>query len=721
MASTLTDLPSSLKEWEPWASHVLNDTGSQLLTLKEPERDIIDGLQNYIVEKAQWDVPVVHINCDLTTKPGDFASVFSGLSAGSLLIIRNANILKPSLIELIREACEDHRVTVNLGEGPTAQSLIINMQLFACMLILEGPTADEMDQYSNTGKSDDDEADDEDDDDEEEDEEDVNLIKDILDACKVDKSNLNIPQYLEKIPGVKEIARRAIENWIKPLKNPDLKNYHQKIDIVHIELVPTYSLECSYTTEVRTVKELRSSYASGQDLAYNINNIDPWSFTYSVTDAIKRGEKTDIRLPGSRSLPCSSCNSQGKLTCSSCNGAGQGTCSSCNGSGQLVCGGCHGSGQYKCTTCGGSGRKECWWCSGKGFKSVPNTRTMERCHSCGGQGSSQCSCGNGIENCGSCGGHGSFQCSCGNGIATCSSCSGSGILTCGSCNEAGRIAFFPAMEVKQTHGDFKHEPKSVVPECMSEQRQLILSQIFNSATAVDLAIIDRIPDQAIAADFKARLQAKAVDNKPGRLVMLSYNVFRDHAIKIYCSEDRDDKKNALKYILWMSSDSIGFDGGSGLRKRAKAIISEATKLMKDGKHKEANALINIGRSATDDDDISEKLFQLQNKNYTEAGAIMGMTMVLSGLVILVIALIYHFSWLYLVTSLLSIFVFFGVGYANDPFDKRGDITGEGFLCFVDSKLMHVMIGLLGGICSVGLGIGLGWTITWAWKHVTTWF
>jgi Holliday junction DNA helicase RuvB len=66
----------------------------------------------------------------LLEKPGDLAALLSALTAGSILFIDEIHSLKRVVEEYLYSAMEDFRITVNLGEGPTSQSLTINLQPF---------------------------------------------------------------------------------------------------------------------------------------------------------------------------------------------------------------------------------------------------------------------------------------------------------------------------------------------------------------------------------------------------------------------------------------------------------------------------------------------------------------------------------------------------------------------------------------------------------------
>lgn len=66
----------------------------------------------------------------LLEKPGDLAALLSALRAGSVLFIDEIHSLKRVVEEYLYSAMEDFRITVNLGEGPTSQSLTINLQPF---------------------------------------------------------------------------------------------------------------------------------------------------------------------------------------------------------------------------------------------------------------------------------------------------------------------------------------------------------------------------------------------------------------------------------------------------------------------------------------------------------------------------------------------------------------------------------------------------------------
>jgi Holliday junction DNA helicase RuvB len=66
----------------------------------------------------------------LLEKPGDLAALLSGLRAGAILFIDEIHSLKRVVEEYLYSAMEDFRITVNLGEGPTSQSLTISLQPF---------------------------------------------------------------------------------------------------------------------------------------------------------------------------------------------------------------------------------------------------------------------------------------------------------------------------------------------------------------------------------------------------------------------------------------------------------------------------------------------------------------------------------------------------------------------------------------------------------------
>lgn len=79
---------------------------------------------------AEMGAEITETAGPLLEKPGDLAAVLSALRSGSVLFIDEIHSLKRVVEEYLYSAMEDFRITVNLGEGPTSQSLTINLQPF---------------------------------------------------------------------------------------------------------------------------------------------------------------------------------------------------------------------------------------------------------------------------------------------------------------------------------------------------------------------------------------------------------------------------------------------------------------------------------------------------------------------------------------------------------------------------------------------------------------
>ncbi len=66
----------------------------------------------------------------LLDKPGDLAGLLSSLKPGALLFIDEIHSLKRIVEEYLYSAMEDFRITIQLGEGATAQALTLNLPPF---------------------------------------------------------------------------------------------------------------------------------------------------------------------------------------------------------------------------------------------------------------------------------------------------------------------------------------------------------------------------------------------------------------------------------------------------------------------------------------------------------------------------------------------------------------------------------------------------------------
>lgn len=63
-------------------------------------------------------------------KPADIAGVLTNLEEGDLLFIDEIHRLSPVVEEYLYSAMEDYRITIQLGEGATANALTLNLQPF---------------------------------------------------------------------------------------------------------------------------------------------------------------------------------------------------------------------------------------------------------------------------------------------------------------------------------------------------------------------------------------------------------------------------------------------------------------------------------------------------------------------------------------------------------------------------------------------------------------
>src|SRR3954469_4264528 len=63
-------------------------------------------------------------------KPGDLAGILSSLKPNSLLFIDQIHSLKRVVEEYLSSAMEDYRITIQLGEGATTQSLTLPLPPF---------------------------------------------------------------------------------------------------------------------------------------------------------------------------------------------------------------------------------------------------------------------------------------------------------------------------------------------------------------------------------------------------------------------------------------------------------------------------------------------------------------------------------------------------------------------------------------------------------------
>ncbi|MDA3959950.1 MAG: Holliday junction branch migration DNA helicase RuvB [Planctomycetota bacterium] len=79
---------------------------------------------------AEMGAEVIETAGPMLDKPGDLAGILSSLRAGSVLFIDEIHSLKRVVEEYLYSAMEDFRITVQLGEGATANTLTLNLQPF---------------------------------------------------------------------------------------------------------------------------------------------------------------------------------------------------------------------------------------------------------------------------------------------------------------------------------------------------------------------------------------------------------------------------------------------------------------------------------------------------------------------------------------------------------------------------------------------------------------
>jgi Holliday junction DNA helicase RuvB len=79
---------------------------------------------------AEMGAEIRETSGPLIDKPGDLAGILSGLRAGAVLFIDEIHSLKRVVEEYLYAAMEDFRITIQLGEGATTQTLTLTLQPF---------------------------------------------------------------------------------------------------------------------------------------------------------------------------------------------------------------------------------------------------------------------------------------------------------------------------------------------------------------------------------------------------------------------------------------------------------------------------------------------------------------------------------------------------------------------------------------------------------------
>jgi len=78
----------------------------------------------------ELDAELIETAGPMLEKPGDLAGILSALQYGSVLFIDEVHSLKRVIEEYLYAAMEDFRITIQLGEGATANALTLNLQSF---------------------------------------------------------------------------------------------------------------------------------------------------------------------------------------------------------------------------------------------------------------------------------------------------------------------------------------------------------------------------------------------------------------------------------------------------------------------------------------------------------------------------------------------------------------------------------------------------------------
>ncbi len=79
---------------------------------------------------AEMEAEIHETSGPLVEKPGDLAGILSALKPGSVLFIDEIHSLKRVVEEYLYSAMEDFRISIQLGDGATTQSLTLNLAPF---------------------------------------------------------------------------------------------------------------------------------------------------------------------------------------------------------------------------------------------------------------------------------------------------------------------------------------------------------------------------------------------------------------------------------------------------------------------------------------------------------------------------------------------------------------------------------------------------------------
>ena len=79
---------------------------------------------------AEMNAEVIETSGPMLEKPGDLAGILSNLQPGAVLFIDEVHALKRVVEEYLYSAMEDFRITIQLGEGATTNTITLNLSPF---------------------------------------------------------------------------------------------------------------------------------------------------------------------------------------------------------------------------------------------------------------------------------------------------------------------------------------------------------------------------------------------------------------------------------------------------------------------------------------------------------------------------------------------------------------------------------------------------------------
>ncbi len=243
--------------------------------------------------------------------------------------------------------------------------------------------------------------------------------------------------------------RKAINTWINGIKNHNLENLGDKIEISSAYYKPSYCVGLITRYEKRILNFTQEPFTNqtvSKRVITSISQVNRWD--YELTKTTENIPKPKIwKIPGSEEVTtCPKCSGKKQIKCPDCSN-GRITCHICNGSGRLVCSSCNGKGYHRCSSCGGKGYTESHstktrtkYSSYGEMRQESYTETTKRnCKSCNGKGNHPCrSCGTtGYVRCRNCNGAGTVKCS---------TCHGFSQIICPVCSGVGQIIKYIQLE-----------------------------------------------------------------------------------------------------------------------------------------------------------------------------------------------------------------------------------------------------------------------------------